>query len=216
MGEALLNKGLAALGITVSPQQEEALLLYLRELLRWNKRVNLTSITDEDQAVEKHLVDSLTLLPYLEGVHSLLDIGSGGGFPSLPVKIARPNLEVVSVDAVRKKILFQRHIARLLGLKSFTAVHARVEDLAGQREMDRRFSMITSRALSDLETFVDWARPFAGPGSVLVAMKGRGAEQELEAARRSLEEQGVRLRDVDRIELPFSASRRSLLFFEIA
>ncbi len=76
--------------------------------------------------------------------------------------------------------------------------------------------MITSRALSDLETFVDWARPFAGPGSVLVAMKGRGAEQELEAARRSLEEQGVRLRDVDRIELPFSASRRSLLFFEIA
>ena len=99
------------------------------ELLRWNPRRNLTAITDRDEVLEKHLVDSLTLLSFARQSTRLLDIGSGAGFPALPLKIVCPELAVVSVDAVGKKIDFQRHVVRSLGLQGFTALHARVETL---------------------------------------------------------------------------------------
>ncbi|MFO7983285.1 MAG: 16S rRNA (guanine(527)-N(7))-methyltransferase RsmG [Desulfuromonadales bacterium] len=213
MDGSRLQRGLAALDLAVTPQQEERLMLCLRELLRWNEKVNLTSITDEDEAVEKHIIDSLTLLPHLGENSSLLDIGSGGGFPGLPLKIMRPDLEVVSVDAVQKKILFQRHVARLLNLETFTAVHGRIESLSEKESFRQGFSMVTSRALSDIETFLRWAKPFAGPRGRFVAMKGRDGEQELEKSREAMEREDIELLEIVRIHLPFSGSLRHLLFF---
>lgn len=216
MDGSRLQQGLAALDIAVTPQQEERLMICLRELLRWNKKVNLTSITDEDEAVEKHIIDSLTLLPHLGENSSLLDIGSGGGFPCLPLKIMRPDLEVVSVDAVQKKILFQRHVARLLNLETFTAVHGRIESLSEAEYFRREFSIVTSRALSDIETFLRWAKPFASPECRFVAMKGRDGEQELEKSRDAMETEEIELLKIVRIHLPFSGSLRHLLFFSSA
>lgn len=213
MGGSRLQRGLAALDIAVTPQQEERLLICLHELLRWNKKVNLTSITDIEEAVEKHIIDSLTLLPHLGQASSLLDIGSGGGFPALPLKIMRPELEVVSVDAVKKKILFQRHIARALELESFSAIHGRIETLPKTDALGERFSVVTSRALSDLETFLRWAKPFAGPECLFVAMKGREAEEELECKRAAIEREEMQLLEIVRVHLPFSGSLRHLLFF---
>ena len=107
-----LEKLLLGLDIGLEDAVLQAEVCFLNELIRWNKTYNLTSITDPDVAIEKHLVDSLTLLPYLGAAETVLDIGSGGGFPGIPLQIARPDLRITSVDAVAKKIAFQRHAAR--------------------------------------------------------------------------------------------------------
>ncbi len=161
------------------PQEELGLLeLLVDELLRWTKRRNLTAITERNEVFEKHLVDSLTLLPFARQARRLLDIGSGAGFPALPLKIVCSELDVVSVDAVGKKIDFQKHVARKLGLKSFSGVHARIQDLQAVAEYRAGFDLVTARALTSLHDLVAMAEPFLASGGRLIAMKGPEGEQE--------------------------------------
>lgn len=198
-------------GLDLPHEVLERLLNYLDELLRWNRSVNLTAITDRDEALEKHLCDSLTLLPLLRGDELMLDLGSGGGLPGIPLSIACPELRVVSVDAVEKKILFQRHVARLLGLRHFDARHRRAEQLAAE---GARFDVITSRAFASLADFVRLALPVLGHDGRLLVMKGPEGEAELEAERGSLDQLGVRHIETRRIRLPQSGSRRVLIVLQ--
>jgi 16S rRNA (guanine527-N7)-methyltransferase len=177
------------------------------ELLRWNPRRNLTAITDRDEVVEKHLVDSLSLLPFARQSSRLLDIGSGAGFPALPLKIVCPELEVVSVDAVGKKIDFQRHVARTLNLKNFTALHARVETLSEYRNS---FDLVTARALCPLGDLVTLAEPFLACGGRLVAMKGPEGSRELSDQQESLRAAGWSV-VLHRLTLPLSGAERCLV-----
>jgi 16S rRNA (guanine527-N7)-methyltransferase len=210
----LLAHHLAAAGIEVATDRREKLLWLLDELLRWNRRINLTAITDPEEGIEKHLVDSLTLLPFLATGERLLDLGSGGGFPGLPLKIVRPDLEVVSVDAVGKKISFQRHVARHLKLSGFTALHCRAEDLPRWSECRQGFDLVVSRAFADLATFATLARPLLRPTGRIMAMKGPEGRKELEAARGSLEKSGLCCRQVDALRLPVCAAERTLIVLE--
>jgi 16S rRNA (guanine527-N7)-methyltransferase len=184
--------------------------LLVDELLRWTKRRNLTAITDRDEVLEKHLVDSLTMLPFARQASRLLDIGSGAGFPALPLKIVCPALEVVSVDAVGKKIDFQKHIARKFGLPSFTGLHARIQDLQEDESYRSGFDLVTARALTSLEDLVAMAEPFLAPGGRLVAMKGPEGEQEYSASRNRLCETGWSLA-LHRFVLPRSGAQRCLI-----
>jgi 16S rRNA (guanine527-N7)-methyltransferase len=177
------------------------------ELLRWNPRRNLTAITDYDEIVEKHLVDSLTLLPFARQSSRLLDIGSGAGFPSLPLKIVCPQLEIVSVDAVGKKIDFQRHVVRSLGLKGFKAVHARVESLT---EEHATFDLVTARALCSLKELVARSEPFLAPGGCLLAMKGPEGGREFFEQQEDLLETGWSVA-LHRLKLPLSGAERCLV-----
>jgi len=182
----------------------------VEELLRWNQRRNLTAITDPDDILEKHLYDSLTLFKYARRAKRLLDIGSGAGFPSLPLKIACPELEIVSVDAVGKKVDFQRHVARRLWLQKFNAIHGRIETLHGHELCRDGFDLVTARAFSSLDEFVTLAEPFLKPGGCLVAMKGPEGEQELAAIRDALAEKGWEV-STESLSLPRSGAIRSLL-----
>lgn len=182
----------------------------LDELLRWNRSRNLTAITDRSQALEKHLVDSLTLLPFARQAKRLLDIGSGAGFPALPLKITCPGLVVVSVDAVGKKIDFQRHVVRALGLEGFTALHGRVERLTAHQACQGGFDLITARALCGLAELVRLAAPFLAVGGRLVAMKGREADQELAGLQELLQREGWRVCR-HQFTLPLSGAERCLV-----
>jgi 16S rRNA (guanine527-N7)-methyltransferase len=184
--------------------------LLVDELLRWTKRRNLTAITDRDEVLEKHLVDSLTMLPFARQASRLLDIGSGAGFPALPLKIVCPALEVVSVDAVGKKIDFQKHVARKLGLPSFIGLHARIQDLQSEDNYRAGFDLVTARALTSLEDLVAMAEPFLAPGGRLVAMKGPEGEQEASAFRNRLRESGWSLA-LHPLVLPRSGAQRCLI-----
>ena len=184
---------------------------FIDELLRWNQRINLTSIRTYDEAVEKHLLDSLLLLAHLDGVGDLLDMGSGGGLPGIPLAIADSTLNVVSVDSVGKKINFQKHIKRLLQLDNLTALNSRIEDLEKTVLGQRKYDLVVSRAFSSLEVFLGYAAPWLKPGGRLIAMKGPEGRGELEAARQAIERYSFIDSTVFVYNLPFSRAERQLI-----
>lgn len=207
---ALLARSLAQLNLALAPATRERLLRFQDELLAWNKKYNLTAIRDPAESVEKNLVDSLTPLPFLSDRDRLLDLGSGAGLPAIPLKIARPALQVTSVEALEKKILFQRHVARRLNLSDFHPVRARIEELADRDEYAGRFTVVIARALAELEQLLAWAGPFLAREGRFIAMKGPG-EQAPEVAAPAVA--GWSLQEERTLRLPVSGGTRRLLIF---
>ena len=208
-----LPKLLADLGLDVTPEAIVRLERLADELLRWNRRRNLTAITGRDEILEKHLVDSLTLLPFINRSGRLLDIGSGAGFPALPLKITCPDLEIVSVEAVGKKVDFQRHIARVFDFDGFTAQHERIETLSDHPDYCQGFDTVTARALCSLEELLAMARPFLAPGARLLAMKGPEGEREVAVLDEQLKRAGWSV-TVHHLKLPLSGANRCLIEME--
>jgi 16S rRNA (guanine527-N7)-methyltransferase len=207
----LLARQLEQLDIPVTAEALDQLLWFLDELLRWNRRINLTAIVDPVEGIEKHLVDSLTLFPVLAGQERLLDIGSGGGFPSIPLKIVLGELQAVSMDASQKKIAFQRHIIRELGIRGFEAVHGRAEQLKKQGAYVGAFEAVVSRAFSSLAFFAGLALPYLSPRGRIIAMKGAKGEEEMQKALQQLNGMGLVCSKVHNLRLPGSGAERTLI-----
>jgi 16S rRNA (guanine527-N7)-methyltransferase len=210
-----LQAALAELAITIDSSQEERLLAFLDELLRWNQSINLTAITDREEAVVKHLVDSLTLLPYLRGDETLLDMGSGGGLPGLPLKIVLPGINLTSVDAVAKKISFQKHVIRTFALNGAVARHGRLEELGQEASLSGHFDLVVARAFASLLDCLRLARPFLRRGGRLIAMKGPEGEKEVLAAEELIANAGFSLQSMDRLSLPGGNGERTLICLEL-
>ncbi|MCE1181904.1 MAG: 16S rRNA (guanine(527)-N(7))-methyltransferase RsmG [Rhodocyclales bacterium] len=169
-----LAQGIAELGLDLSQETQEKLLAFRDLLLKWNKTYNLTALRDPAQAISHHLLDSLAILPHV-GPEPLLDVGSGGGLPGIPLAIARPELSVRMVDTVQKKTTFLQQAAIQLGLKNIAVNHARVEELPGQ------YAQISSRAFAELKLFTDLTRHLLAPGGRWLAMKGVRPDDEIAA-----------------------------------
>lgn len=211
IGEVLASE-VGALQLSLSSYEIDQFKLYAEELKKWNSKVNLTAITKDREIAIKHFFDSLVLAPYIAPESRLLDIGSGAGLPVLPLKIIKPQVKMVSVDAVAKKIHFQRHIIRLLQLQSIEAVHARVESLHATQP--NSFSIITSRAFTRLDRFVALAAPLLVDGGVLIAMKGEQAEDEIMASDEALHAGGFTVTSVLRYTLPENMGERAITFLK--
>jgi 16S rRNA (guanine527-N7)-methyltransferase len=209
----ILIEGARTFGIDVDERAMEAFELYLTELLKWNRKINLTAIRSEKGIILKHFLDSLSVDPYLPKHSSILDIGSGAGFPGIPLKIVHPTLEMTLIDSVRKKVDFQRHIIRMLGLEGTEAIHGRVQDRGILQSLGRRFDLILSRAFSDLQTFLVLAFPFLKEGGTAIAMKGETDDKETKLLAET-EETPYRLKRTVRLILPFSNFKRTILLFE--
>ncbi len=174
MSAISLTAGLADLGIDLPEAAQGKLLAFRDLLLKWNKTYNLTALRDPAQAISHHLLDSLAILPQV-GPGQLLDVGSGGGLPGIPLAIARPELAVSMVDTVQKKTTFLQQAVIELGLKNVTVHHARVEAMPGQ------YAQISSRAFAELGLFVSLTRHLLAPGGRWLAMKGVRPDEELKA-----------------------------------
>jgi 16S rRNA (guanine527-N7)-methyltransferase len=209
----ILIEGAKAFDIELDDKAVEAFDLYLKELLKWNRKINLTAIRTEKGVVLKHFLDSLSILPLLPKPSSLLDVGSGPGFPGIPLKIVAPSLDVTLIDSVRKKVDFQRHVIRTLGLKGIETIHARIESERGLPGMEGQFDGVISRALSDTQTFLNLSHPFLKRGGVALAMKGKVEERETQILQEA-EKGRYRFQRVVNFVLPFSTFRRSVLLFE--
>lgn len=207
-----LSRGALQLGVELTPAQLGKFYALAAELKKWGKKINLTAIRDDEEIAVKHFLDSLTLLKAIGRHGRLLDVGSGAGFPALPVKIVCSDLHVVTVDAVEKKVIFQRHAARCLGLHGFEALHARGEELAARYA--GHFQFVVSRAFSDIPTFARMALPLLAENGRIVAMKGRGGEDEAEAARAPLADLGLRVAEVLEFSLPVVGDKRALVVIE--
>ena len=204
----MLAEGLGKLGLEVAPAEQERLLAFLAELQRWAAKINLTAIREPVEGVEKHLLDSLTLLPCLAGNETVLDLGSGAGLPGIPLKLVCPGLELVSVDASEKKCLFQRHALRSLGLAAEVR-HARSEALAVQNEFRGRFEVVIARAFASLDALLDHAEPFLADDGRVLGMEGAEGRREWEdsAAIRG----AWTCRELRSVTLPFSGAQRHIL-----
>ncbi len=179
-GGPLLTRGAAGFGIALTPTQVAQLLRLVDELLRWNKAYNLTAITARADILTHHLLDSLAAQPDLAG-KTIADVGTGAGFPGLPLAIVNPDRQFTLVDAVDKKLRFVAHAARELGLCNVATLHGRVEQLRPAAPFDT----VIARAFAPLPRMLGWIAPLCGPGTRVVAMKGRwppGADALDEAA----------------------------------
>lgn len=209
MNRELLLKSVEVFGLVLTETQLNAFAILSSELVRWNKQINLTAIHGQDEITVKHLVDSLSLVPLLEQGIRLLDIGSGGGFPALPLAIVRPDLRITSIDAVNKKISFQRHICRLLKISSVEALHGRVENMEDKHSA--AYDVVTSRAFSNLPLFLALAEPFLCKHGKAISMRGSGGVLEAQAAAEEIVATGFIIESPLRYCLPLNMGERCLL-----
>jgi 16S rRNA (guanine527-N7)-methyltransferase len=206
----LLRHTSLEVSVSLTESQLELFWLYLQELMEWNKTFNLTSIKEPADIIIKHFVDSLTPLPYLERAGRLLDIGSGAGFPGIPLKIGAPQLQIHIVDARRKKTSFLKHLIRTLELKGVTALHGRAEEMAKPKQP---FQIIISRAFRRLEPMVQLVSPLMQPGNTFIAMLGPTKETEQERFKHLALAENLKLSIIVSLELPRGRGRRTLVFF---
>lgn len=204
----LLARETTNMGMALSCENIRAFEAFAAELIKWNRKVNLTAITSENEIAIKHFIDCLHLAPYVLNEDVLLDIGSGGGLPVIPLKIVRPETMMVSVDAVGKKINFQRQVIRLLGLQKIEALHSRIEDL--HKTHAGKFSLITSRAFTRLDHFVSMAAPLLAENGRIIAMKGSAADDEIAISNDRLRSLGFSITSQHTYNLPDNMGSRML------
>jgi 16S rRNA (guanine527-N7)-methyltransferase len=176
----LIIDGARAFDLDLERHHTDLFAVHAQELLHWNQTINLTAITDPFEIALKHFVDSLAPAGLISSRATLLDIGSGGGFPGIPLKVAIPNLSLTVIDASRKKINFLKHVIRTLDLEDIIALHIRAEDLADDPAYRKHFDVITSRALTDLNSFIRQARPLLAAKGQMIALKGKMDQPEVE------------------------------------
>ena len=183
----------------LTPAQAEQFEKYFALLLEWNKVMNLTAIVDPDEAALKHFADSLTLLPYLDrcGTRTLIDVGTGAGFPGIPLKIMRPELEVTLLDSLEKRIRFLNAVIGELGLSGIRTIHARAEDAGRDKALRGRFDGAAARAVAPMNVLCEYCLPFVHAEGRFFAMKGPAEED----FRRALRELGGEVESDELFEL---------------
>lgn len=210
----LIRESALELGISLDDRQVFQFAKYHGELLLWNKKINLISERSSLDIPIKHFIDSLTALPFLNNKDSkVLDIGSGGGFPALPLKIAAPGLEMLLVESSRKKASFLKHCIRSLELCRVTVTTTRVEKLAKSGNYSNGFDAVISRATFKLPDFVSAGAPFLRPGGILIAMKGANFSDELEKTANILQPLGLQLLSCHEIRLPVIGDERNIVLY---
>ena len=212
----LLREGTDDLSLDLSDHVIEQLCRYLAELQKWNIRINLVAKAPEEVLIESHFLDSLTLLPLLKNCPppGLMDVGSGAGFPGLVLKIACPELKVTLIEPRKKRVSFLRQVVRSLALQEITILETRLEkdndELAGWRNST---PMITSRAFTSINLFLDLASPFCAPGGKVICMKGRKADEEIDEWQKLSIGSPFKLTETIETALPFTDTPRKLLLF---
>lgn len=205
--------GARVLGIEIDQRVSASFSTHASELINWNRRLNLTAITNPRDIAIKHFLDSLVPVAWIPDSARLLDIGSGGGFPGIPLKIIKPSIAVLLIDGVRKKVNFLKHVLRILQLEKSEALQIRAENLHKNPEFAHSYDVIISRALSDLKSFVKNAIPLLAKQGTIVAMKGEVDQKELDSVR--ADTLGDRFSfEVENYRLPLIRALRSLVIIK--
>jgi len=175
-----LASGLQEMGLQISAEQQQKLLEYVALIYKWNQVHNLTAVREPLEMVTLHILDSLSVLPYIDCKH-LLDVGAGAGLPSIPLAICLPDLHVTAIDAVQKKVSFMRQVKAQLALNNFNVIHGRIEDQeVPSKDMPEKFEIITSRAFSEIGLFVKLTKHLLADGGKWLAMKGTVPQHEFD------------------------------------
>ncbi len=211
-----LISGSKMLGIELTKDQIGQFILYKKLLQEWNQKINITSITDDVEIDIKHFIDSLTLFKtnLFEGKIKIIDIGTGGGFPGIPLKIVKEDLGLVLLDSLNKRITFLNEVIEKLNLKDIIAIHGRAEELGRDEKHREKYDIAVSRAVASLNTLSEYSLPFVKVGGYFVSMKGSDVEEELKDAKKGIDILGGKIIDKKEFALPHSDIRHSLIIIK--
>ena len=200
-------------GITLSSSQADSFRLYLEELWAWNRRMNLIGVATRDRVVTELFLDSLIPAPYLPGRGKMLDVGSGAGFPGIPLKILFPQMETHLLEAKWKKVHFLKQVARLLKLKGIQVIQGRVEEGVTDLEVSG-YGLVTARALAPLDQVLEWCEPYLAPEGMFLGFLGSAAGKELSKARDAMKRMGLNVRREIPYILPGQERERRAVLIE--
>lgn len=200
------------MGIELDSPQEEQFRLYQELLLEWNGRMNLTAITDPMDIQNKHFLDSLTcIIPLSNDGGKLIDIGTGAGFPGIPIKIAKPGIEVTLLDSLNKRIMFLNEVIDRLGLKGITAVHGRAEEFARKTNYRESYDYAFARAVAKLNVLCEYCLPYVKIGGVFISQKGTDCETEISESKEALKKLGGKVEEILPVTIPDTYFKRTLV-----
>ena len=188
---------------------------YMNLILEWNEKINVTAIKDEKEFIVKHFIDSLTISSFVKENDQVLDIGTGAGFPGIPVKLYHPNIDATLIDSVNKKITVLNDVIEKLKLKKIEALHIRAENLAQDLNYRESFDVVTTRAVSSLATISEYMLPFVKIGGMAICMKGPNIEQELEEAKKAIKLLGGEIEDIHKIQINDEFERNIIIIKKI-
>lgn len=201
------------LNLEINNEQSEKFLRYMDLLLEWNEKINLTAITDKNEIIIKHFADSLSILSIMQIENqNVIDIGSGAGFPGVPLKILRPDINLTLIDSLAKRIKFLQTVKNNLGLENLNCIHARAEEFVKTNDNRENYDLCVSRAVANLSVLCEICLPFVKIGGYFVAYKGLKIENEIETAKSAIDKLGASISDIKKIILPYSDITHSLIF----
>ena len=191
------------------PEQIEQFYKYMNLLIEWNEKMNLTAITESNEVIEKHFVDCLTIMPYIKEDSQIIDVGTGAGFPGVPVKIANPTLQITLLDSLNKRINFLNEVIDNLELNNIQAIHSRAEEYV--KENRETYDIAVSRAVAELPTLLEYLLPYVKVGGKCICMKGPKALEEIEKSKKALEILGGKIEKVEHININNEMERNIII-----
>ena len=213
MSNRRFDQELETLGIRLTDVQKRQFDRYYELLIEWNRVMNLTGITEYDEVNLKHFTDSLTIvrIKNMRNVNTLIDVGTGAGFPGIPIKIVFPHIKSVLLDSLSKRLKFLNEVIEKLGLSCIETVHGRAEDYARQSMYRDSFDLCVSRAVANLSTLSEYCLPFVNIGGSFISYKGSDADVEIEQASRAVYVLGGKIVRIDKFNLPCTDMKRVLV-----
>ena len=199
------------LKIRFSVEQLEQFFVYMNLLIEWNEKMNLTAITEPEEIVLKHFIDSITILNKLEDNAKIVDVGTGAGFPGIPLSIMNPTLKITLVDSLNKRLIFLQEVVNELNLKNIEIVHARAEEFGQNKKYRESFDFATSRAVANLATLSEYLIPLVKVKGKVISMKAADANDEINDAKKAIEILGGKIEKIDEFNLPQSDIGRTVI-----
>lgn len=206
-----IERNIEELGINLSEKQKEDFYTYMNLLISWNEKVNLTAITEPKDVIIKHFVDSLTIFKALEPGKKIIDVGTGAGFPGIPIKIYDETAKVTLLDSLNKRIIYLNDVIQKLEIKNIESIHGRVEEIANKKEYRQQYDVATSRAVAALNILVEYLLPLVKVGGKCICMKGPEIQDELTNAENAIKLLGGKIEKVINFKLPNTDFERNLI-----
>ncbi len=212
----LLEERLKDISIQLDDNKRNQFMDFYKLLIEWNQYMNLTAITEYEELVEKHFVDSLSIVKAINlcEKENIIDIGTGAGFPGIPIKIIYPHLKVTLLDSLNKRVKFLNTIIEKLELKNINVIHGRAEDYAKQKEYREKYELCVSRAVANLSTLSEYCIPYISVGGMFISYKSDEIDEELLKSKNAVKILGAKISDVIRFQLPGTDIRRSFIKIE--
>ena len=212
--EEEMSKKSKILGVRFSVEQIEQFYKYMNLLIEWNEKMNLTAITEPKEIILKHFIDSITILKYIDDNSKLVDVGTGAGFPGVPLSIMNPTLKITLVDSLNKRLIFLQEVVKELNLQNIEIVHARAEEFGQNKNYRDKFDIATSRAVANLATLSEYLVPLVKIGGKIISMKASNAKEEINDAQKAIEVLGGKIEKIEEFDLPESDIGRTIIIID--